>query len=179
MNHEDEELLLRCTKCEDQLAQQMLYNRYAKLLVFEASRIIGDEEDAKDIVHDFFVDFFAKKHYHRIRANVGGYLYKSVRYSAMMIAKRKKYREKSLEHYTYFKETVTCLVPGEAREIRTAFYNALDGMPKQPARALQLYVEDDMRRKEVAMEMGLSDNTVKTHLAVAMKSLRKKMQELR
>jgi RNA polymerase sigma factor (sigma-70 family) len=179
MNHVDEELLLYYAQKNDQLAQQMLYNRFAKILVFEASRMVGDEEDAKDIVHDFFVDFFAKKHYTRIRANVGGYLYKSIRYSCMMIMKRKKYREKSMEHYKSFQDLITNVIPGEGREVREAFYRALDTLPKQPARAAQLYVEADLRRKEVALEMGLSDNTVKTHLAVATKVLRRRMLELR
>ncbi|MCK7557711.1 hypothetical protein MKQ70_22970 [Chitinophaga sedimenti] len=53
MSHVDEELLLYSMQKDDQLAQQLLYNRYAKILVFEACRLVGDEEDAKDIVHDF------------------------------------------------------------------------------------------------------------------------------
>ncbi|MCK7557710.1 hypothetical protein MKQ70_22965 [Chitinophaga sedimenti] len=93
--------------------------------------------------------------------------------------KRKKYREKSLEHYKSFQDLITNVIPGEGREVREAFYRALDTLPKQPARAAQLYMEADLRRKEVALEMELSDNTVKTHLAVATKVLRKRMLELR
>ena len=97
----------------------------------------------------------------------------------MMVQKRKKYRERSLQQYKVFQDAFSGLLPGESKEIKRAFHEALEHLPKQPARAMQLYVEEDMRRKEVATEMGLSDNTVKTHLAVAMKVMRKKMLNLR
>ncbi|UYQ92071.1 sigma-70 family RNA polymerase sigma factor [Chitinophaga horti] len=179
MDQVDEELLLQCAKADDQLAQQMLYERYVKLLVYEANLILGDEEDAKDVVHDFFVDFFAKKRHVNIKENLGGYLYKAVRYCCMIVLRRRQYRGQFAESYKHIKEQVCNVTPGEGREIRENFDQLLAGMSRQPARALKLYLESDLRRKQVAVAMGISDNTVKTHISSGIKVLRKKMAEMR
>lgn len=175
----NDDLLLQNLKAGDTKSYEAMYNRYEKFLLFEASRLLGSIEEAKDVVQEFFIDFFLKQRYNSIRSNLKGYLYMSIRHNCLLILKRQRKKVRSLQEYYASLEEPTVSIGNE--EINT--YECLDNkvtevlkfMPAQAGKAFQLYVMEGMRRKEVANMMGLSDNTVKTHLATAIKTLRKKL----
>ncbi|WP_409994843.1 RNA polymerase sigma factor [Chitinophaga pinensis] len=157
-----------------------MYIRFEKLLLFEASRLLGDVEEAKDVIQEFFIDFFEKKRYNNIHTNLKGYLYISIRYNCMLILKRQKSLQKSQQEYYSSQEEATVHMEEEHEPtvrdyIDNKVNELLKFMPAQRSKAFQLYVLQGMKRKEVASIMGLSDNTVKTHLATAIKTLREKL----
>ncbi|QHS61881.1 RNA polymerase sigma factor [Chitinophaga agri] len=176
----NDDLLLQELKSGDTKAYKTMYIRFEKLLLFEASRLLGSVEEAKDVVQDFFIDFFEKKRYNSIHTNLKGYLYISIRYNCMLILKRQKSLQKSQQAY-YSSQQEPTVQPEDEQEpgIRDYIDNKVNEllkyMPAQRSKAFQLYVLQGMKRKEVANVMGLSDNTIKTHLATAIKTLREKL----
>lgn len=176
----NDDLLLQELKSGDTKAYKTMYMRFEKLLLFEASRLLGDVEEAKDVLQEFFIDFFEKKRYNNIHTNLKGYLYISIRYNCMLILKRQKSLQKSQqEYYSSQEETTVHLEEEQEPTVRDYIDNKVNEllkfMPAQRSKAFQLYVLQGMKRKEVASVMGLSDNTVKTHLATAIKTLREKL----
>lgn len=176
----NDDLLLQELKSGDTKAYKTMYLRFEKLLLFEASRLLGDVEEAKDVIQEFFIDFFEKKRYNNIHTNLKGYLYISIRYNCMLILKRQKSLQKSQqEYYSLQEEPNVHLEEEQEPTVRDYIDNKVNEllkfMPAQRSKAFQLYVLQGMKRKEVASIMGLSDNTVKTHLATAIKTLREKL----
>lgn len=179
-NDVNDDLLLEELKSGDTNAYKTLFVRFEKPLLFEASRLLGSIDEAKDVVQDFFIDFFEKKRYNNIRTNLKGYLYISIRYNCMLILKRQKSLYKSKQEYYQSQEEPTVHLE---EEHEPTIYDYIDNkvneilkyMPTQRSKAFQLYVLQGMKRKEVASIMGLSDNTIKTHLATAIKTLREKL----
>ncbi|MBW8686325.1 RNA polymerase sigma factor [Chitinophaga rhizophila] len=176
----NDDLLLQELKSGDIKAYKTMYMRFEKLLLFEASRLLGNIEEAKDVVQDFFIDFFEKKRYNSIHTNLKGYLYISIRYNCMLILKRQKSLQKSQQEYYSSQEEPTVHLEEEQESTVSDYIDnkvneLLKYMPAQRSKAFQLYVLQGLKRKEVANIMGLSDNTVKTHLATAIKTLREKL----
>lgn len=176
----NDDLLLQELKSGNIKAYKTMYIRFEKLLLFEASRLLGNIEEAKDVVQDFFIDFFEKKRYNNIHTNLKGYLYISIRYNCMLILKRQKSLQKSQqEYYSSQEESTVQLEDEQEPTVRDYIDNKVNEllkyMPAQRSKAFQLYVLQGMKRKEVASVMGLSDNTIKTHLATAIKTLREKL----
>jgi len=176
----NDDLLLQELKSGDTKAYKTMYMRFEKQLLFEASRLLGDAEEAKDVLQEFFIDFFEKKRYNNIHTNLRGYLYISIRYNCMLILKRQKSLQKSQQEYYFSQEEPTVHLEEENEPtvrdyIDNKVNELLKFMPAQRSKAFQLYVLQGMKRKEVASVMGLSDNTVKTHLATAIKTLREKL----
>jgi RNA polymerase sigma factor (sigma-70 family) len=175
----NDDLLLQNLKSRDTKSYETMFNRFEKFLLFEAYRLLGNMDEAKDVVQDFFIDFFEKERYNTIRSNLKGYLYMSIRYNCMLILKRQKSKDKSLKEYCSIQEEPMVYLENEEvtafEALDTRVSEIMKFMPAQAGRAFQLYVIDGMKRKEVANIMGLSDNTVKTHLATAIKTLRKKL----
>lgn len=176
----NEELLLKDLKSGDTKAYKTMYMRFEKPLLFEANRLLGSMEEAKDVVQDFFIDFFEKQRYKSIHTNLKGYLFMSIRYNCMLILKRQKSLHKTIQEYCHSQEEPTVHLEEEQEP---SIYDIIDNkvnevlkyMPAQRSKAFQLYVLQGLKRKEVANVMGLSDNTVKTHLATAIKTLREKL----
>jgi RNA polymerase sigma-70 factor (ECF subfamily) len=176
----NEELLLKELKSGDTKAYKTMYMRFEKQLLFEASRLLGNVEEAKDVVQDFFIDFFEKQRYKNIHTNLKGYLFISIRYNCMLILKRQKSLHKNLQEYHNIQEEPTVHLEEEQEPsiydyIDKKVNDILEYMPAQRSKAFQLYVLQGLKRKEVANVMGLSDNTVKTHLATAIKTIREKL----
>jgi len=176
----NEELLLKELKSEDPKAYKTMYMRFEKQLLFEASRLLGNVEEAKDVVQDFFIDFFEKQRYKNIHTNLKGYLFISIRYNCMLILKRQKSLHKTLQEYRNAQDEPTVHLEEEQEPsiydfIDKKVNDILEYMPAQRSKAFQLYVLQGLKRKQVAHAMGLSDNTVKTHLASAIKTIREKL----
>ncbi|SHM37308.1 RNA polymerase sigma factor [Chitinophaga sp. CF418] len=176
----NEELLLKELKSGDTKAYKTIYMRFEKPLLFEANRLLGNVEEAKDVVQDFFIDFFEKQRYKNIHTNLKGYLFMSIRYNCMLILKRQKSLHKTLQEYCNTQEEPTVHLEEEQEPsiydlIDKKVNDILQCMPAQRSKAFQLYVLQGLKRKEVANVMGLSDNTVKTHLATAIKTIREKL----
>ncbi|WP_317171735.1 RNA polymerase sigma factor [Pedobacter panaciterrae] len=63
----------------DQTAYAMIYQRYYRLLYIHALKKLNDEEEAKDIIQEFFTTLWTKRETILQDTNFAAFLYKSVR----------------------------------------------------------------------------------------------------
>ena len=59
-------------------------------LLAYAKKIVGEEETAKDIVHDFFILFWEMREIKQITTSLKAYLYKSVKNNCLQYLEHKK-----------------------------------------------------------------------------------------
>ena len=175
---EDGKLLIEHLKLGDAKAFAFIYETYRKLLTVSAMVIIKDEEAAKDLVQQFYIDFFEHKAYLKIQApyNIKCYLVNCIRNRCLNLIRdtgRKKRRLNSmLADFDSVEPPETESDDSDYSEpLNKALLAAYQQMPMS-IKALELRYFQGMSREQIADRLGISTNTVKNNLIRALKLLR-------
>ena len=149
-----------------------LYETYYSKLVRFAEAIVFDSEEAKDIVQEVFFNLWDKSGKFQISTSISGYLFTTTKNKALNHIKSNKIHDK---HHEMIKEAWIYsehLEPENDDELISKLFMAIDNFPAQMKKAILLRTTRDMKYEEIAKEMNLSLNTVKTHLKNAFRLLR-------
>ena len=158
---------------------------YPKLMGL-ACRFV-DNESAKDLVQDVFVEFWEQKHTVDV-ANISSYLYKSVQnkclnhikhqavvdgYAARVrIAQaRMDYLERNTDDNEIFRQVSN-------QNLREVIEASVEKLPPKCREAFRLCYFHEMTCKEAAEVMGLSPRTVEGHVQKALVLLREDLRPL-
>ena len=79
MNPLNEHQLLLNLQNNNEIAFEEIFRYYYQPLCVFASRILGDGEDAEELVQDFFVKFWEKRSQIQIESSLKSYLFRSVK----------------------------------------------------------------------------------------------------
>jgi RNA polymerase sigma-70 factor (ECF subfamily) len=172
----DQELVLNLKK-GDRVAFDLLFYKYYKLLLGNALLIVEDEYCAKDIVQNFFIDFWQKKIYEHLEGDIKGYLFKSVYNSSLNYLKQKKNYQKHISNYQ--NRIPVVIYQKELTGLQSELSPIISEFPVQQKRAFTLVYMLQLKYEEAAQEMGVSINTIKTHLKNSLVLLRKHKNNFR
>ncbi|MNK99173.1 RNA polymerase sigma factor SigM [compost metagenome] len=133
-----------------------------------------DEQEAKDLVQAFFLEIWEKNIYMRLNGDIKGYLFRSVQNKCLNYIRQQETQSKRQEKLTdyLFNNNDTQQENGNTDRIYTKLDGALNDLSKQRKEALKLVYLQDKKYKEAADIMGISINSLKTHLKTGLKSLR-------
>ncbi len=158
----------------DKDAFDAFFRKYYKLLVANALFFTKDEQEAKDVVQDLLFEFWHKKLYLRLKGDIKGYLYRSVQHKCFNLQRRKELNQQGGMLPSYDKaEPDNGKEEEEERFIR--LHKALDDLPPQRREVLQRIYFEEKKYQDAADEIGISLNTLKTHLKIGLKNLREKL----
>jgi RNA polymerase sigma-70 factor (family 1) len=128
---------------------------------------------AEDIVQDLFVKIWDEKLYMNFDNQIGPYLFKSIKNNALQASKQKnKY------HFVKIEEHVNNMIFDENLDIKyieeekKKLFAEIESLPTKCQEVFKAIVLDNLKYKEVALQLGISVNTVKTHYSRALKQLR-------
>jgi RNA polymerase sigma factor (sigma-70 family) len=167
--------LLEQLRAGNQKAFDLLFVKYYKLLLANAYSLLLDENEAKDIVQNFFVELWEKKIYLDLQDSAKGYFYKSIHnrcinshYKTVLIKKRPP-------------QLFDVILRNDdddtfSEQLHTKLESAMKVMPAQKREALRLVYMQDKKYVDAAQDMGISINSLKTHLKSGLKILRKKLK---
>ena len=177
MNHPSDAQLLIQLKHGNIAAYDALFLKYYKLLCINAYFLLKDEEEAKELVQQFFVAFWEKKGYLNLKGEIKGYLFQAVKNKCLNLLRKRENEQK----------LVAAIQLEQAREEEEAYavmeqrYELLDkalrDLPLQRREALTLVYMQDKRYRDVADTMGISVNSLKTHLKLGLKNLRERLKK--
>ena len=157
------------------LRRILFETQFERLMAFVCS-YVGDEEAAKDIVQDAFLTLWNNRRKLDKSLSVKSYLFAIAQNYALNYLRHRKVvadNEEPLSHYLLQEDE-----PVENREkLLAALDEKLKELPPQQRTILEKCVIQNKKYKEVADELGISVNTVKTHLARALKYLRDNLDE--
>ena len=171
-------ILVERLKNEDIGAFDDLYLKYFKLLCTSAYFFLKNENDAKDVVQNLFVDIWEKKLFNNFHNDVKGYLFLAIknrclnRLKSQSVQERRTDRVVSVETAT-IQEQGQQVQPDEEAEL----WQVLNSMKGQKLTAVKMVYLEGKKYKEAANAMGISVNSLKTHLKSALKMLRLGMKE--
>ncbi len=135
--------------------------------------VVNDKDAARDIVQDFFLGYWNKRHEIKITHDFKSYASKAIRYSAITYLKksgRMKLEELEVMEGLALQFTTE---EGESKEARyNALWETLNRMPEQRRKIFLMSNQEKIKYKDIALELGVSVNTVKTHIRLALQYLR-------
>jgi RNA polymerase sigma-70 factor (ECF subfamily) len=176
MHELDDVELLALLKKDSLEAYEIFFKKYYKLLCFQAALLLSDQAEAEDLVQELFIQIWDKKLYRQIDQSLKSYLYRAVRNKCINEIRKHKVIRQNQENYKEYrlkKKEPTSWV--EQKELTHKLRNVLQEFPAQRLRAFTLVYMENKKYQEAADEMGVSVNSVKTHLRLALQVLRDKL----
>lgn len=168
----------------DEAALGTLYDRYGKLAWSLAMRVLGDAREAEEAVSDAFLQAWRQAaSFDPDRAQVASWLVMITRSRALDHRRAWRRREVRAERAAAdtgedgFASPVSRPAPdpdqhAEVEEVRTAVRAALNGLPPEQKRAVELAYFAGLSHSEIAAELDEPLGTVKSRIRAAMEKLR-------
>ncbi len=158
---------------DDNAAFEELFRQHFVSLCTIAYYVVDDKDAARDIVQDFFLGYWNKRHQIVITHDFKSYAAKAIRYSAITYLKKSgRVKLEELEVLDALAREFT-VEDGVSREMRyNALWEVLNRMPEQRRRIFLMSNQEKIKYKDIALQLGVSVNTVKTHIRLALQYLR-------
>lgn len=169
-----EQELLKLVAEGDRNAFTQIYNNYHNKIYSIAYELTESTTVAEEIVQDVFLKIWVKRDSLNEVEHFRAYLFTITR-NYVFTALKRIARKESLEVSAiqdvplYDHDTEDRVLNNEYTRILQA---AIDRLPEQQKQVYNLIKKEGLKREEAAAALHLSPETVKTHLAQAMRSVR-------
>lgn len=182
---DDEASLVAQLRAGDQAAFEQVVRSYGGRMLAVARRIVGSEEDARDVVQDAFMNAFKSLDRFEGNAKLSTWLHRIVVNAALMrLRTRKRKPEQSIEsmlpsflddghheeRFQSWDEPIDKLM--ERAENRELVRRQIDALPEGYRTVLVLRDIEGLDTEETATVLGLSVNATKIRLHRARQALR-------
>lgn len=172
---DQDNLLLEQLKCGDVSACRQLFEKYYKLLAAQAFYLLADEMEAEDCVQNLFIELWNKKVFTNINSSLKSYLQKAIHNKCLNIIQKRKISQRKLNQYVSSLKETAFINLTEAYEADKSLTMILHALPSKQHLAFYLVYLEERKYKDAAAEMQISVNSLKTHLKLAVKGLRKRL----
>lgn len=153
--------------------KEIFHDFYASQVLF-ANKILNSEHDAKDIVQEVFLKIWNNNPKFKNEISFKAYLYISTRNSCIDFLRKKKPQINSLENAKDVESDVNEVVKEEAFRLLD---KAIEALAPQSQKIIRMSMSG-MSMNEIADELKISVNTVKTLKARSYKILRESFGEI-
>jgi RNA polymerase sigma-70 factor (family 1) len=169
-----DELLMQRITDKDPAAFNEVYDKLYRKLFFFAKSLIGNTEEARDIVAESFIKLWAQKNNFSNMAHLQVYFYTVIKNACIDYLRRNKLRTK-IENHLIKSEIVHENVierKFQEAELFQLLYERISQLPDRMQQVFKLTYLEGYSRTEVAQMLNLSENTIRNTNAAAMKALR-------
>lgn len=175
MSHSTDAQLVQRLKEGDLTAFDALFVKYYKMLCVNAYWFLQNDQEAKDLVQTFFIDIWDRKLYLRFNENdVKGYLHMAVKNRCLNLLKQRKRQDLHHEAFANMQQP-----DAEGQDYYNRLYASLEDMSGHKRIAVQMVYMQGKRYQEAAEEMGISINSLKTHLKRGLQFLRHAVHKIK
>ena len=176
-NQLPDERLCSLLTAGDHMAYLEIFNRYQPLVFSFAIKKIADEEETKDIVQDIFIDLWERRNSLRADSNLPAYLFKCVKFKFIDLLKRKNIRDQYLISFLNFvqqsSEKADYLIRNN--QMKVIIDKEIDALPPKMREIFIKSRKDHLGYKEIAIELSISEETVRSQVKNALRILRSKL----
>lgn len=172
-NHKSDKELLKEMSNGDETAFQCLFDCHWDTLYTYVYRLINDKDQTKDILQNVFLEVWNKKETLLIDDSILPYLYKIAKNDVMSLFRRNKVRlvgnDVLIRNLKRSSATDDRII---ARQLQEVIDLELAKMPFNMRQCFQLSKYEHKSIREIALELMLSEQTVKNNISEALKRLR-------
>jgi len=160
----------------DDMAFEQIYDMYKMPLFSYAFSRLEDREEVRDLIHELFMYLWAYRG-ELTDGSLRAFLFVVLRRRILdQISRRrvvKRYVDGFLAYKQVAEDTTDHLV--RQREMKSILENHIAALPKKMREVFELSRKTNYSRKEIAVQLGLSEETVKSHMQRALKILKVKL----
>ncbi|MBX3255309.1 MAG: sigma-70 family RNA polymerase sigma factor [Chitinophagaceae bacterium] len=173
--HNEDKLLERIAN-SDAEAFTIFFHQYRNKVYSVALKVSGAGPVAEDAVQDIFMKVWMKRADLAQVNNIGAWLNTITCNHVFTLLKRRTNKERKEITLEYLEIADPGMADTDkmvlSRETEAILKSAIKTLPPQQGKVYRLVKEYGWKREEVAMRLNLSAETVKVHLARAIKSIR-------
>ncbi len=170
------EEILAALKNGEKKAFKTFFSEYHDVLVLYATNILKDVDAAEDVVQDCFMNVWENSLYDNLSDGLDKYMFHLVKNAALNDLRGSKRREARHEKMMAEIPTVEIMKEDEQTEIEI-LYSAINQLPPERRRIFMMICAEGKKYQEVADQLQISINTVRTQLMRSLKFLREKLKE--
>ena len=172
-------ILIDLLKRDNMAAFNELYCRHWEMLYDIAYKKIKDTEDAKDIVHDIFLQLWNNRASLNVQSSFSGFLFitlknKIIDKQRLTINRLNKHNEiagKTVIHQDTVYDQVYY------NELNNFLTQEVNQLPEKMKEIYRLSREENLSPEEIANRLSISTQTAKNQLTTALKRLRQKISK--
>ena len=174
--YSDQELLA-LLKQGDQYAYTEIYHRYEEIVYVFTYKRIGDKEDARDIVHEVFLYLWEHHEQVVITKGILPFIFTAVKNRILNRIKHQKVSARYLDAFQSYLEFSEDSADHLLRhnELSALIETEIAALPRKMRQVFELSRKTEYSRKDIAAELDLSEETVKSHMHHALKILKSKL----
>ena len=165
---------------DDQAAFTAIYRRYWECLFIATVKDINSKEDAADIVQEIFLSLWKRRQEVVLTGSLEAYLYTCIRYKIINFIQKHANEVKYIKAVTNL-NTLICSNDAEqimqSKKIEEVIQVVEMKMPPKMRAVYCKSRRENLTHKEIAAEMGISEETVKKHIQHAMKLIKSALSE--
>lgn len=157
-------------------AYRILFEEYYPLLGVFAMKYVKDKEAAKDIVQDVITELYSRRLQFDTPDALKAFLYLSVKNRSLNVLRNKQAQERYLNHTQEEEESFFL-----NNIIREEVYYHLQKMIEElssPVRQIYELTLQELSNEEIAEQLGLSVDSVKSHKKRGKQILKERLREL-
>lgn len=153
--------------------EELFRNNYAKLCLF-AKHFLKDDDAAKDIVQEAFVTYWNNRNeLAAAEASVNSFLYASVKNACLNKLRRQKLEQLFLNNQDADPSEDAAVLNAMIRsEVITELHKVITTLPENCQKIFRMGYLEGLKNPQIAEELGLSINTVKTQKKRGLQLLR-------
>jgi RNA polymerase sigma-70 factor (ECF subfamily) len=183
-NQAEELPLLPLVARGDREAFEALYDRHSSLLYALLLRILEDAEDAQEVLQEAFVQVWKRAAmFDRSRGSEAAWLISIARNRAIDRLRSRRIRSvrendagREISIHTSPVDRVSSADLAIREQERTAVRSALEQLPENQRRALELAYFEGLSQSEIAARLDEPLGTIKTRMQLGMKKLRERLK---
>jgi len=159
----------------DILAYNELFEKNYSRLFNYILKLSNNREVTKDVLQESFMKLWEKRELINSNFSIENYLFK-ICHNEFLLHIRQTNKERSLLDELKFEIAYDLYTENESSRIDRIKEN-IDKLPKRTKEAFVLSKYENLKYKEIAIQMGISIKTVEKHISKALKFLKEKTIE--
>ncbi len=169
--------LFNLLKKDDRLAFAEIYNRYKGPLYIHAYNKLRDKEEVRDILQQLFSILWMKRLEIDLKTHLSAYLFAAVRNRVFKVIAHKNVTSNYIASIQKFVVQEECITDYKVREneFRKMIDKEIALLPPRMREIFEMSRKDYLSHKEIADNLGLSEQTVSKQISNALKILRTKL----
>ncbi|MDJ1469589.1 sigma-70 family RNA polymerase sigma factor [Cytophagaceae bacterium DM2B3-1] len=173
---DNEEKLIRACQRNDAAAQREVYNRYSRRMLGVCTRYIKDQMEAEDVMINGFLKIFEKIDQYQFAGSFEGWIRRVMVNEALQQVRRNKSVFLEVEIESVYNDEAVMHIDGD--EFETEDLLALiQQLPDGYRTVFNLYAIEGYSHKEIAEQLGISENTSKSQLSRARALLQENLRK--
>ena len=159
-------------RMDQQTFENLFKSHFAALMAF-SRRILGDEDDAREVVHQVFIKLWERRNEIDLSTSLKSYLFSAVNNTSLnVIRDRKKFSSEEVPEHAGDWDVSAEL---ESMELEEKIRDAIATLPEKCRMVFEMNRFEGLSYKEIASQLGISVKTVENQMTKALRILREQL----